>query len=290
MRASMTAVAAASPWEFRPHVLTLLVLAIVAAAYLWALHRVGPGGSRRNKACFAAGILALGIALTWPVYDLARTWSLLAHMAQMALLILVSPPLLLLGLPRWLVDVGTRPMFVDASLRLLTRPVIATVIFNAVVIGSLLPPVVDAASRSVWAATGVDIMLVAAGLVMWIPALRSLPGPDQLSTAGRTAYLFVQSLLPNFPALVFIFANHPIYAPFAAHAPVLGLSAHTDQQLAGGLAKLAGITILWGSAGLILMRAQRAEEAGRDPDPLTWDDVERELRRLDRRPGHTDAP
>ncbi|MGH9208374.1 MAG: hypothetical protein ACRD1G_17770, partial [Acidimicrobiales bacterium] len=74
------------------------------------------------------------------------------------------------------------------------------------------------------------------------------------------------------------------------HSPVLGLAPLTDQRLAGALAKLVGIAVLWGAAAAILVRAQRAEEAGMDPDPLGWDDVERELRRLDRRPGRTEAP
>ena len=125
---------------------------------------------------------------------------------------------------------------------------------------------------------------------MWIPALRTIPGEHFLSTGGRAGYLMIQAILPTFPALVFIFAQHPLYTAYA-HAPTtLGLSPLLDQQMAGALAKVAGLGILLGAAGFFLLRWHQAEEEGADPDPLLWDDVERELRRLERRSRKTDSP
>jgi putative membrane protein len=250
----------------------------------------GPLCTRRQIACVVAGLVALGAALTWPVVDLARRWSLLVHMVQLSLIVLVATPLLLLGLPRWLVGLVTRPVGVDSFLRRLTSPLIATLVFNAVVITSLLPPVMKLTSGSQALSALMDLALFVAAVIMWTPALRLLPGPPQLSSAGRVGYLFVQSILPNFPALVFIFAHRPIYSSFSHGARLaLGISALADQQLAGVVAKMVGICILWGAAAAILVRTQRAEESGIDPDPLTWDDVERELRRLERRPRRSDA-
>ncbi len=285
------------PWTWEPHAVGWVVIAAMAVAYTVALRRLGPahaaGGpssTGRHIASFVGGLVALGLALTWPVVDLARSWSLLIHMIHLSLIALVAAPLVLLGLPRWLVDLATRPVGVDAAVRRITSPLVATVIFNSVIIASLLPPVMELAARSAGVSACVDVVVFAAAVVMWTPALRLLPGPPQLSSAARVGYLFVQSILPNFPALIFIFAHHPIYAPFAHGARVaLGISALADQQLAGVVAKLVGICILWGAAAVILVRAQRAEDAGADPDPLTWDDVERELRRLERRPRRSDA-
>lgn len=281
-------------WQLHP--LAWVAVVALGTAYAVALNRLGPENcwpappaSRRQRLCFLGGLTTLAVALTWPLADLAARWSLLAHMLQMAMLTLVAPPLLLLGIPRWLVAVVTRPAAIDWTARKLTKPVTATIVFNATVIASLLPPVVSAGSRNAAVGGAVHFCLVVAGLVMWTPALRALPGPEQLSTPGRMGYLFVQSLLPNFPALIFIFAKRPLNPVFTTHAHSLGLSALADQQLAGVAAKILGLTILWGTAAAVLVRAQRAEEEGRDPDPLKWDDVERELRRLERRPRRTDA-
>ena len=198
-------------------------------------------------------------------------------------LLLVAPALLLGGVPRWLVDLLTRPAAADAVTRAVTRPVVATLVFNTVVIGSFLPPVMTAVVHSSWAAAGVGIALLVAGGVMWAPALRVLPGVGQLTRTGRAGYLLVQSILPSFASLVFVFARHPLYGVFRTAPRSIGLTPLVDQQLAGALAKVAGLVVLLGAAGWILLRSHQAEDAGRDPDPLTWDDVERELRRIERR-------
>ena len=56
-----------------------------------------------------------------------------------------------------------------------------------------------------------------------------------------------------------------------------------DQQLAGFLAKLTTIAVLWTVAFVIMTRAEAAENAGEDDEPLLWSDVEREIERADRR-------
>ncbi|PZS22029.1 MAG: hypothetical protein DLM54_03535 [Acidimicrobiales bacterium] len=287
----LLAMATGSPWHWHAHLGGWVAVVSLAGGYFLILRRLGPPGRRATPAqlgCFGAGVGVLAITVTWPVADLARHWLLLAHLVQQILLLLVIPPLILLGLPRWLIAMGTQPPPVEAFLRRLANPVVASVVFTVAAVGALLPPVVDAEAASSWVVAGVLVGLGIAGTVMWLPVLRVVPGHRHLSTVGRAGYLFVQSLLPNFPALVLIFSKHSLYPAFARTA-ALGLSPVADQQLAGVAAKVLGIAILWGAAGAILVKAQQAEEAGIDPDPLTWDDVEVELRRLERRPRRTDA-
>jgi putative membrane protein len=244
--------------------------------------------SSRQRASFGAGLVILLLALTWPLADLADS-SLLARMTQRSLLLLVVPPLLLMGLPRWLVNRLTRPALVDSILGFLTRPVVATVLFNAAVVASFLAPAINGEARSGAIAAGISLGLLVVATIMWMPALRTIPGERYLSTGGRAGYLMIQAILPSFPALVFIFARHPLYSAYA-HAPTtLGLAPLLDQQVAGALAKVVGLGILLGAAGFFLFRWHQAEETGSDPDPLLWDDVERELRRLERRSRRTDS-
>jgi putative membrane protein len=249
----------------------------------------GQTASRREQMSFGVGLLVLLIALGWPLADLADS-SLLARMAQRSLLLLVAPPLLLLGLPRWLIGRLTRPAIVDNVLGFLTQPVVATLLFNAAVVASFLPAAINGEARSAAIAAGINLGLLAVAIIMWMPALRTIPGERHLSTGGRAGYLMVQAVLPTFPALVYIFAQHPLYTAYA-HAPTtLGLSPLLDQQVAGALAKVAGLGILLGAAGFFLLRWHQAEETGADPDPLLWDDVEQELRRLERRSRKSDSP
>jgi cytochrome c oxidase assembly factor CtaG len=130
-----------------------------------------------------------------------------------------------------------------------------------------------------------DLLLLAGGLVMWVPALQVVPGAGRpLRHAGRAAYLIVQSVLPSFASLIFIFDRHAVYAAFQHSARSVGLSPLADQQLAGVLAKVVGLAILLGAAGAILLRGDAAAEERLPPGTLTWDEVDRELRRLEDRP------
>lgn len=281
------------PLAWHAHPGAWAVVAAGALGYAVAVLRLEPpayarGSSARRVepwrvACFAAGLAALGASSVWPLADLARTWSASAHVGQQVLLVLAAPPLLLLGLPRWLVDRATKWRAADWVARTVTHPVTAFVAFNAAVVAAWTPVVVQLEARSTLADAGVRVLLLAAGVVLWLPALRVLPGGRPLTVAQRIGYLFAQSIVFNFPALILIFAHHPLYPVYAAHVRVLGMSPVADQQVAGALAKVLGFGVLLGAVALVLTRAQRAEQAGADPDPLRWDEVEHELRRLDRR-------
>jgi putative membrane protein len=284
---------ATTPWSFHDHVATWAVLACATAAGIVVhLARTGhperPPIGRVRAVLLSAGLASLLIATSWPVADLAHRYLLLAHIGQDLLICLAAPGLLLAGLPPWLAGKLTEQSALHGALRRLAAPPMAWLVFNVAVIGAQLPPVVAETSRS-WAVNGlVDAALFFAGVVLWVPVVRSLPGLRFLSTPGRAAYLFVQSLLPNFVSLAYIFAHRPFYPVYSHGARQVGITPLLDQQVSGVLAKVVGVFVLWGTAVVVLLNASRAEEAGLDPDPLTWDDVDRELRRLERRRRHVD--
>jgi cytochrome c oxidase assembly factor CtaG len=128
-----------------------------------------------------------------------------------------------------------------------------------------------------------EILVLASGFVLWAPVLTELPGTPRLSALGRGGYLIVQSIVPSFLSIVWIFARHPLYPSFSHAGTVAGVSPLLDQELAGFLAKLSTIAVLWTVAFVIMTRAQAAETAGHDADPLVWSDVEREIQRAERR-------
>lgn len=265
------------PWAFHSHAAAWSALAVLGALFVLAGRPARR--TRRQRWQLTGGLLALALSLTWPLADLAARWSLTALLVQRLLLTLVVAPLLLLSLPLPLLARLTRPAPIDALVDLFSRPPVAVLTFSAVVIGTLVTPAVQAqASSDAW--RGVfDALLLFAGVVLWVPVIGHLPGARRTSPVGRAAYLVVQSVLPNFPAVVFIFARHPLYAAFAHAHRAIGLSAVVDQQLAGIVAKVGTLPVLWTAAYRALARAQRAEERGMDDEPLYWADVERALER-----------
>jgi cytochrome c oxidase assembly factor CtaG len=273
-------IAGAGPLTWHLHLLWLLALLGLAAGYVWATRRPGWGATPRQKLLFAGGVVLLGGALTWPLADLAGHWLLLALVFQRLLLTLAVPPLLVLGTPRQVIARLTRPAPVDVVLRTAERPLPAVVIVTVVAVGTLTVGAVSLAAHSVVARAGIQLIVLASGFVLWAPVLTELPGAQRLSSLGRGGYLIVQSIVPSFLSIVWIFARHPLYPTFTYKGRVADMSPLLDQELAGFLAKLSTIAVLWTVAFVIMTRAG---SAGEDTDPLVWSDVEREIQRADRR-------
>ena len=118
-----------------------------------------------------------------------------------------------------------------------------------------------------------------------MPIVSPLEDMPQLHPLAKMLYLFLQSILPTVPASFLTFGSTPLYH-FYEHVPRLGgLSALTDQQIAGVIMKVIGGLYLWLVIVVVFFRWYAREEEGggapgRDPDVLTWDQVERELNQL----------
>ena len=117
---------------FHLHPDVWLVVAALVVSYWWAITRLGPrivpAGeqivSRGNIVCYSFAVLTLWIFAEWPLHDLAEHYLFSVHMLQHLVFTTVSAPLMLLGLPPWLMRrllVTPRRIYVVA--RHVTRPV-----------------------------------------------------------------------------------------------------------------------------------------------------------------------
>ena len=133
------------------------------------------------------------------------------------------------------------PPPLDACLEFVTRPVVAVVTFTVVAVGTLVTPAVAAqASSAVVARPSPTWRCSSAGAVLWGPVLRHIPGAHRTVPVGIAAYLFVQSVVPTFPAVIYVFARHPLYGALRPRPRgAIGISPLVDQQLAGVVAKVA---------------------------------------------------
>jgi putative membrane protein len=262
---------AAGPWTWHPHPLAWLVVVALGVA----------GRRTRHRLTYAAGLVALAGATTWPLADLARRWSVLALVGSHLLLSLGAVPLLLLGLPDELGARLTARPAVDEAVVRLTHPLAATAVFNAGVVGLHLPPVVELEARSVVAFAAAEVLLGLVAVVMWLVVIPAVPGLHRPSGLSRVGYLLVQSIVPNVPAAFLTFSRAPLFPAYVGRTGRLGMSALLDQQLAGALAKIAGVAVLWAVAGVVFFRTTAAELRRADPEPLVWADVERQLARAE---------
>jgi putative membrane protein len=256
-------------WQAFPGV--WIFVALVAGSYAVALRRLEPPRfagddrpvTRRELALFALGVLALWIGLDWPVGLLAAGYLLSARTLQNLLFVMVAPPLLLLGTPRWLLRGLLRPRLAFRVARALARPLLPLVIYNAVLIGAHLPPAINLVSGSQLLSFAVDMLIIGSGLVFWWPALARLPELEPLGYPGRLGYLLLSVFVPTVPAVFYTYARYPIYGLYELAPRVSNIPAVADQQVAGLMMKTVGGVILFSVMSVMFFRWHRSE---RDPD------------------------
>ncbi len=276
-------------WTWQPHpVLWAAVATVGVGAAL--LHRrliaaaEHPVAWPPTRIARFVGALAVAlVALGWPLGDLAAHWSLSALVLQRSLLVLAVAALLLSGLPDDLLAWATRPAPVDALLLRILWPPAAVVIVTVLLVGSMAPPLVAAQSHSAVARGVLAMVVVSAGVVLWLPVLGRVPGIPRPRPMIRAVYVVAQAVVPAFLSFIFILATRPLYPTLARPGRAVGLSPLADQQVAGFVSKLAFLLTLLTVAGAILARAPETDEDLGPEDPMVWADVERHFERADRR-------
>lgn len=255
---------------FHTHPDVLVLLALLAGGYAWAVRRIGPrhvspgdpAASRGQVALYFAGVGAMAAATMWPLHDLGERSLFTAHMIQHLLLTFVGPPLMLAGTPGWMLRALLRPRWLLALVRRLSRPFLALFLFNGLILLIHWPAFVDLYLRSSGVHFLVHLSLVGAALVMWMPVLSPIFEIPRISQPAQMLYLFGQSILPTVPASFLTFGSEPLYRFYAEAPRIWGLDAITDQRIAGLSMKLLGGLILWGVIAVLFFRWAKADETG----------------------------
>lgn len=279
-----------------PHPDVWLLVGALVALYSYAGRVIGPkvvpsgtpALARSHLRWFAVGILLLWAAADWPVHDIGEEHLYFVHMIQHLLLSFVIVPMFLLATPTWLARMVVGKARSYRVLRKVTRVVPATLLFNAVVVLSHWPAMVNSAVTNAPLHYGVHVLVFFSAMVMWMPVCGPLP-ELRYSLGVQMPYLFLQSIIPTVPAGWLTFADGIVYKSYDHAYRLWGISVPYDQQAAGMIMKVVGGTYLWVLIGILFIRFVQASEHGdrargiqpdrRTPeaDLLTWADVEREL-------------
>jgi len=267
---------------WHPHPSVWLLLGGIWVAYLVTVRRhravAGePSDGRRRTTLFSVGMACLWLGADWPVHDLAEGYLYSVHMAQHLLFTLVAPPLLIAGTPAWMWRDILRPRWLFLAFRFLTRPIVALILFNGLLLFTHWPEVVDASVRSELTHFSLHVLLFGSAILVWWPVMSPLVELPALTPPAQMIYLFVQSLAPTIPASFLTFGHTLLYPVYGTFPRIWGISALNDQLIAGLLMKLVGGFILWGFVATIFFRWYAREK--RDGwDALALRHVERELR------------
>jgi putative membrane protein len=221
------------------------------------------GPSRRAALYYFAGLLTVWLALDWPIGPLGTGYLVSFHTVSYILLSLIAPPLLLVGIPSGAMLRAAQSPRVGPLLRILARPLIALAVFNAILICTHIPDVVDGLMRSQLGAFAIDLAWFLGGIVLWW-AIMAPPPVSRLTRPLKMGYLFAATIPPILPAAFLTFADYPLYSVYELAPRALDLPAHSDQQIAGLTMKIIGDLPLWFAFGVIFFRWAR-ESGGSNP-------------------------
>ena len=247
------ALRAPSPWIWHPHFEVWVLVAVLAGSYLTAIRKVGPqfvepGESPASKGqvrFWFLGLFTILVAADWPVHDLAERYLYSVHMIQHMLLTLVAPPLLLAGTPHWLARRILRPRWLMWITRRVTRPVLALLLFNGILVISHWPVIVDATLRSELLHFLSHSVLFLSAIVMWWPVLSPVPELPRIPHLLQMLYLFLLGIPMSVTGALITLSNSVLYPFYAAAPRVGGLSPLQDQQIGGLLMWVLGGLMLW---------------------------------------------
>jgi putative membrane protein len=279
----------ANPWRFQPHPEVWLLVVAVLLSYIYAVRVLGPAVVKNGPAittkqrnAFIAGVLLLWLASDWPVHDIAEEYLYSMHMFQHMVLSYFMPPLILLAIPKWMFDAVLGAGRVRKTFNWLAKPVIAGVLFNAIVMITHIPQIVNRSVSNAPLHYSMHVLLIVTALLVWVP----ICGPDRklhLQSGGKMIYLFLMSVVPTVPAAWLTFAEGAVYKHYDTAVRVWGLSVTTDQQIAGAIMKTGGAIFLWSivvflffkrfSAGFSAEQSYRKNSETSTEDVLTFKDV-----------------
>jgi putative membrane protein len=271
-------------WQFEWSVMTSLLVAgtlYAVGARRSRLRRTGPAVIR--ILAFYAGLLAVVVALESPIDRLAGRY-FWVHMLQHELLLMVGPPLVLLGKP-FLVMWRAVPL---ARRRQVARKLVKSAGWHAVW-RSTASGRTPRAAWSMFMANFVlwhlpyayDLTLQHPGIHMlehalffltainfWARVIPSRPIHRLRERSDLVAYLAGAALVDNVFDTVFVAAPHSLYSHYADLARAPGaLSALTDQSIAGGVMNLIGSLALYGA--LIILLRQPERRSAQRTSPVT---------------------
>jgi cytochrome c oxidase assembly factor CtaG len=247
----------ASAWDLEPSV--ILGCAALMIVYLRA------AGLRffKQAVLFAAGVLVLLLTLVSPLDTLADHYLFSAHMLQHLFLILVVPPLLLLGIPESLARKMLQRPFVRRCENLLGRPAIAWPLGIGTFWGWHAPLLYNAALANEPLHIVEHLSFLVTSAIFWWPVLAPVVN-KRLSPPMALVYLLAAGLSNTLLGIILVFSPGILYTAYVHPSDPLGilhlirdewnLSARSDQTLGGLLMWIPGSLVYLGVILATLLR------------------------------------
>jgi cytochrome c oxidase assembly factor CtaG len=267
-------------WSFPPWVTALDLLSALLYLRGWlVLRRVIPGRfPARRLLSFLGGIASLQIALASPI-DAFDSFSLTDHMSQHMILMMVVPPLVLLGDPMIPILRGLPRPFARKVLgpvlrwtpmvrffRAITNPAFCWLAFAVSMVGWHMPGPYDLALRSDGWHELEHASFLFTSILFWWPVIQPWPSRARWPRWTVPAYLILADFVNSAVSAFLVFSGRVLYTPYLTFPRLGAISAVSDQVLAG--------VVMWFVGGFgfvipaIFLVAKLLSPRRREPAPV----------------------
>jgi len=241
-------------WSLPPVATLALVLLAIFYVRGWRIVRRADASRLPvwRAGAFLSGLGFIWIALASPL-DALNELLLTAHMLQHMLLMMLAPPLILLGAPlipivRGLPGVVARKAIgsclnwpVVARIgRALANPVAAALAMGLAMFVWHSPSLYELALRSESWHEVEHATFFLASLMFWWPVVLPWPSRGQWPRWAMVPYLLVADLQNTALSAILTFSDRVLYRPYSDAPRLFGLSALQDQVAAGAFMWVAG--------------------------------------------------
>jgi putative membrane protein len=264
-----------SSWTFAP--IVLLALAGYLGVYVarWRSAR-SEGGARAaggwRLVAWCGGVLTLFVALISPVDRLGEQLASM-HMVQHLLVADVAAILLTLGLTRHILRPATRRIHrIERAAGPFASPWFGVVAYVGAMWLWHVPALYDAALEHAFVHTLEHLSFGAAGLLYWWHLLSPIRSRLRLGGMGPVAYMASTKILVGLLGILLAFAPDLIYDAYDRPGKLWGMTAETDQQVAGLIMALEqsivmGIALAWLFARMLSESEEEERRAERYGSP-----------------------
>ncbi|MFC7442220.1 cytochrome c oxidase assembly protein [Laceyella putida] len=261
-----------SNWDYK---LNLVFLA-VGMLYIWLTgpfrHRFKDAESVSGwkKISFLIGLILYYFALGSPLNLMAHELFSM-HMLQMSFLYFVVPPLLLLGMPAYLLRPVVSIKGLQSVIRFFTKPLITLFFFNGAMTFYHVPVVFDTIMKEpVWHYVSHGLLLFAA-LCMWWPIVAPLPDWDRIKPIHKLGLIFADGFLLTPACAMITFTDSVLFKDYMDMSQMFPImSPIHDQQLGGVIMKIMQEIVYITAIGLVFLKWIRQERVKDEAELREW--------------------
>ncbi|MGB2991095.1 MAG: cytochrome c oxidase assembly factor CtaG [Paenisporosarcina sp.] len=169
--------------------------------------------SKKEASAFVIGMVLLYIVKGSPA-DLLGHILFSVHMAQMALLLMLVPPLLIAGIPVWIWKPIVENKFVQPLFRFFTKPLLALIVFSGLFSIYHIPLIFDVIKQNEFYHSLFTLILFISSMFLWWPIMNKLQGEHQVHGLSKIGYIIGSAILITPACALIIFADEPMYATY----------------------------------------------------------------------------